>query len=63
MKVVTAFIGPDNQSWQGAHVCVTDDGRWWTYEEADERWRPLTPPVPGCASASDWYFVPSKSKP
>lgn len=31
LKVVAAFIAPDNSKWQGMSVNVTEDGSWWTY--------------------------------
>lgn len=44
--VVTAFIAPNNHSWQGVSVNVTADGSWWRFDPTAESWVRDTPPLP-----------------
>ena len=42
-KVVAAFLGPDNQQWQGEPIMVTEDGTWWRWNPIEDKWTKVFP--------------------
>lgn len=40
-RVIAAFIGPNDQAWQGMSVCVTEDGTWWLW--TGQKWEENVP--------------------
>ena len=48
LRVVAAFIAPNNSQWQGSTVNVTEDGSWWRWTGTE--WARDTAPLPSSLS-------------